>query len=312
MKYLFGPVNSRRLGLSQGIDLLTTKTCTFDCVYCEIGATKIHTCERKEYTPTADIIAEIDELLANDKDDKPIDVFTITATGEPTLHVGLRRIIEHIKANTGKPVVVLTNGAMFDRADVRSDLMGADIVIPSLDAARNDSFRKIDRPAECVNLQKIIHGLGIFCKEFSGQVWLEVLLVKNLNDSAEDITALKEALTTIKPSKTQLNTVARPPLESFAKPLTKEELTNIARQLPYDVEIIASFAPKDNNNTRIADPKEILEMLIRRPCTVADISKALNLNIQATEQLIEKLLTRGDVLAMSHQGKIYYQPPQPS
>ncbi len=309
MKYLFGPVNSRRLGLSQGIDLLTTKTCTFDCIYCEIGPTKIHTCERQEYTPTADIIAEIDELLANDEENKPIDVFTITATGEPTLHSGLRTIIEHIKENTGKPVVVLTNGALFDRSDVRRDLMGADIVIPSLDTARDDSFRRIDRPADCVNLSEIIHGIGVFCREFSGQVWLEVLLVKNINDSKEDIAALKEAIATIKPDRTQLNTVARPPLESFAKPLSEEELHNIARQLPGRVEIIARFAHKDSKNTRRADPEEILSMLIRRPCTVIDISEALNLEQQATQKLIDELVTSGGVVSMSHQGKTYYQPP---
>ncbi len=309
MKYIFGPVNSRRLGLSQGIDLLTTKTCTFDCIYCEIGPTEIHTCERKEYTPTGDILAEIDELLREDENDKPIDVFTITATGEPTLHSGLKTVIEHIKQNTGKPVVVLTNGAMFHDANVRSDLMGADIVIPSLDAARDDSFRRIDRPAACVNLKEIIHGLGIFCKEFSGQVWLEVLLVKNINDSKEDITALQQAITVIDPDRTQLNTVARPPLESFARALTEEELHNIAGQLPGHVEIIASFAPKDRKNTRLADPKEILDMLMRRPCTVSDISEALNLDTQATYQLVDEMIANGDVIPMSHQGKTYYQPP---
>jgi wyosine [tRNA(Phe)-imidazoG37] synthetase (radical SAM superfamily) len=309
MKYLFGPVNSRRLGLSQGIDLLLTKTCTFDCIYCEIGATKIHTCERKEYTPTQDILAEIDILLAEDETDKPIDVFTITASGEPTLHTGLKTVIQHIKKNTGKPVVVLTNGAMFNHADVRTDLMEADIVIPSLDSVRNDSFRKIDRPAPCVNLKEIIQGLGIFCKEFSGQVWLEVLLVRNINDSKEDISALKKAIAVIKPNKTQLNTVVRPPLETFAAPLTKKELHDIAEQLPGHVEIIASFTTKDRKNTRLPDPDEILSMLVRRPCTVSDISEALNLETAATRQIIDELITRGDVISMFHQGKTYYQPP---
>ena len=190
--------------------------------------------------------------------------------------------------------------------------MAADIVIPSLDAARDDSFRRIDRPAACVDLQKIIHGLSVFCKEFSGQVWLEVLLVKNINDSREDIAALQEAIAIIKPERTQLNTVARPPLESFARPLTKEELTNIAGQLPGHVEIIASFTPKDRKHTRPADPEEIIAMLMRRPCTVFDISEALNLDTQATYQLIDELIAQGDVISMSHQGKTYYQPPQPS
>lgn len=309
MKYLFGPVNSRRLGLSQGIDLLSTKTCNFDCVYCEIGHTSIHTCERQEYTPTAEILAEIDTLLSREDLAKPIDVFTITATGEPTLHTGLGEIIRHIKKKTGKPVAVLTNGAMLHRADVRQELAEADIVIPSLDAARPQSFRKVDRPAGCVDLSEIIDGLATFCREFSGQVWLEVMLVRNLNDQADDITALNEAIKRIKPHRVQLNTVVRPPLESFAEPLTHEELTAIARQLPGNVEIIAGFATRPHDSRRAPDNGEILEMLQRRPCTASDISEALNLEPATTDGLMEELADQGLVLRLQHQGKTYYQPP---
>ncbi len=309
MKYLFGPVNSRRLGLSQGIDLLTTKTCNFDCIYCEVGGTFIHTCERKEYTPTKEILAEIDELLAQDDLAKPIDVFTITAMGEPTLHTGLGKIIRHIKEQTDKPVVILTNGAMMHLEDVRRELQAADIVIPSLDSARPESFRKIDRPAQCVDLDEMIDGISLFCKEFSGQVWLEVMLAKNINDQPRDIEALKEAIVRINPERVQLNTVVRPPLENFAKPLTQEELSHIAEQLPGNVEIIASFAKRKHDSWRSPEPDEILEMLQRRPCTASDISEALNLEPEQTNRLMEELADQGKVLKMLHQGKTYYQPP---
>ncbi len=309
MKYLFGPVNSRRLGLSQGIDLLTTKTCNFDCIYCEVGGTFIHTCERKEYTPTKEILAEIDKLLAQDDLAKPIDVFTITAMGEPTLHTGLGKIIRHIKEQTDKPVVILTNGAMMHLEDVRRELQAADIVIPSLDSARPESFRKIDRPAQCVDLDEMIDGISLFCKEFSGQVWLEVMLAKNINDQPSDIEALKEAIVRINPERVQLNTVVRPPLENFAKPLTQEELSHIAEQLPGNVEIIASFAKRKHNSWRSPEPGEILEMLQRRPCTASDISEALNLEPEQTNRLMEELTDQGKVLKMLHQGKTYYQPP---
>ncbi len=309
MKYLFGPVNSRRLGLSQGIDLLTTKTCNFDCIYCEVGGTSIHTCERQEYTPTAEIIAEIDELLAQEDLAKPIDVFTITAMGEPTLHTGLGEIIRHIKEKTGKPVAVLTNGAMMHREDVRQELLAADIVVPSLDSARAESFRKIDRPAACVDLEEMIEGISLFCREFSGQVWLEVMLTKNINDQPRDIEALKEAIMRINPNRVQLNTVVRPPLESFAKPLTHKDLTHIAEQLPGNVEIIASFAKRQHNSWRSPEQGEILEMLQRRPCTASDISEALNLEPAQTSRLMEELADQGAVLKLLHQGKTYYQPP---
>lgn len=311
MKYLFGPVNSRRLGLSQGIDLLTIKTCNFDCIYCEVGATSIHTCDRREYTPTVEILAEIDKLLAQENLAKPIDVFTITAMGEPTLHTGLGEIIRHIKEKTGKPVAVLTNGAMMHREDVRQELQSADIVIPSLDSAQEESFRKIDRPAQCVDLEQLIDGIALFCQEFSGQVWLEVMLTKNINDYPSDIAALKEAIMRIAPNRVQLNTVVRPPLESFAKPLTHKELTHIAEQLPGNVEIIASFAKRKHDSWRSPEPGEILEMLQRRPCTASDISEALNLEPAHTGRLMEELADQGKVLKMIHQGKTYYQPPHP-
>lgn len=312
MKYLFGPVNSRRLGLSQGIDLLTTKTCNFDCVYCEVGGTFIHTCDRKEYTPTAEIIAEIDSLLAQEDLAKPIDVFTITAMGEPTLHTGLGEIIRHIKEKSGKPVAVLTNGATLHLAEVRQELAAADIVIPSLDAARPQSFRKIDRPAHCVDLDELIAGLALFCREFTGQTWLEVMLAKNLNDRPDDIAALQEAIRRIKPDRVQLNTVVRPPLESFAKPLSHEELTNIAEQLPGNVEIIASFAKRQHDSWRSPEAGEILEMLQRRPCTASDISEALNIEPGQTTRLMEELANQGTVRRLQHQGKTYYQPPHAS
>ncbi len=309
MKYLFGPVNSRRLGLSQGIDLLTTKTCNFDCIYCEVGGTFIHTCERREYTPTAEILAEIDELLTQETLAKPIDVFTITAMGEPTLHTGLGQIIRHIKKKTGKPVAVLTNGATMHLEDVRQELQAADIVIPSLDSARPESFRKIDRPAQCVDLDEMIDGIALFCREFPGQVWLEVMLAKNINDQPSDIAALKKAIMRINPQRVQLNTVVRPPLESFAKPLTHEDLSHIAAQLPGNVEIIASFAKRVHDSWRSPEPDEILEMLQRRPCTASDISEALNLEPAQTSSLMEELTDQGKVLKMVHQGKTYYQPP---
>lgn len=307
MKYLFGPVNSRRLGLSLGIDLLPPKICNFNCIYCEVGPTTTFTCERKEYTPTADIIAEIDAFLAAGQQARPIDVFTITASGEPTLHSGLGQVINHLKTVTAKPVAVLTNGSLFFRADVRQELQQADIVIPSLDAAREESFRRINRPAQCANLEEIITGLRLFAGNFRGELWLEILLAKDINDSPEDVAALRQALDDIRPARVQLNTVARPPLEKYAKPLTEKELTEISRLLPGTVEIIAGFRTRKRENTRSAQKTELLEMLQRRPCTESDICEALNLDGQSTARLLRELTENGDIAQSAHRGKIYYQ-----
>lgn len=307
MKYLFGPVNSRRLGLSLGIDLLVSKTCNFNCIYCEIGAATIFTCERKEYTPTANIISEIDTLIATQSAATPIDIFTITGSGEPTLHSGLGKIIGHLKKKTAQPVAVLTNGSLLHLADVRTDLGEADIVIPSLDSAREESFQKINRPAGSIKLEQVIQGLEQFSREFSGEFWLEILIVKGINDTPEDISALKKALTIIKPGKVQLNTVARPPLENYAEALSQKEMESIAAQLPGKVEIIVSFAQEGKGNTRNANKSEILHILQRRPCTALDICKALNLDKNSTIQALDQLEKSGSIDKKEHKGKEYYQ-----
>lgn len=312
MKYLFGPVNSRRLGLSLGIDLVPAKICNFNCIYCEVGPTTLFTCDRKEYTPTADIIAEIDDFLATVNPSRPVDVFTITGSGEPTLHTGLADIIRHLKAKSGKPVAVLTNGSLFHLKEVRDALLDADIVIPSLDAAREESFRKINRPASCSRLEEIINGLSLFCSEFKGELWLEILLAKGINDSADDITALQKALARIKPARIQLNTVVRPPLESFARALTEKELNDIGRRLPGTVEVIADFHKRQRTGVQTAKKNELFEMLKRRPCTEADICEALNLDDESTADLIQFMRKSGEIIQTVHQGKIYYQTPQAS
>lgn len=304
MKYLFGPVNSRRLGLSQGIDLVPPKICTLNCIYCEIGATTNLTCQRKRYSPTQEIINEIDTMLAGEH--PPIDVFTITASGEPTLHSGLGTIIDHIKHKVNKTVAVLTNGTLLHLAEVRRELMGADIVIPSLDSALETSFRKINRPAQCVHLSEIISGLIQFGKEFQGKIWLEILLVKGINDSDADIQALVEAAQKIQPDRIQLNTVVRPPLETFAAPMQERELKTIARQFAGHVEIIADFAARERHHLRPATEPEIMDMLQRRPCTTPDICEALNLDNDQAQALLEQLIQKQLLLRTSHRGKTYY------
>ncbi|MCB2184660.1 MAG: radical SAM protein [Desulfobulbaceae bacterium] len=307
MKYLFGPVNSRRLGLSLGIDLIPDKTCNFNCIYCEVGPNVHFTCERKEYSPTDDIISEIDFFLENENKSKSIDVFTITASGEPTLHSGLGQVISHIKDKSSLPVAVLTNGSLLFQKDVRLELQQADIVIPSLDAALEKSFRRINRPAPCVKFSDIIDGLCLFSQEFSGRLWLEILIAKNINDSDEDIQTLKKILPRINANRIQLNTVARPPLESFAAPATADELQAIAQRLPGKVEIIADFSKRQRGVAGSAERTKIIEILQRRPCTTSDICEALDLDGESTAQLLEDMQETGEIVHMVHQGKKYYQ-----
>ncbi len=326
MKHLFGPVNSRRLGLSQGIDLLPPKICNFNCIYCEINQTPQLSCKRGEHVPTATILAEIDELLQDEARVRDLDVFTITASGEPTLHTGIGAIIRHIKEKTNKPVAILTNGSQLYLQEVRQDLLAADIVIPSLDAARQESFRRVNRPAKCsADLETIIGGIADFSREFKGEIWLEILLVENINDAPADIAALQKAIARIKPGRVQLNTVARPPFESFAKPLTRTRMEEIRREIeqgfdgPVDIlagsrdnEISDSGKGREGSLTSFSPAKAedvIRDILLRRPCTAVDIAASINLDMEHTVTLLESMERRGSLTVKIHGGKKYYRIP---
>jgi wyosine [tRNA(Phe)-imidazoG37] synthetase (radical SAM superfamily) len=323
MKHLFGPVFSRRLGLSQGIDLLPPKTCNYNCIYCEINMAPQLSCERGEHVPSDVIIAEIDELLENKERVRDLDVFTITASGEPTLHTGIGRIISHIKEKTDKPVAILTNGSQLHLKEVREDLGKADIVIPSLDCARPESFRKVNRPAKCSNdLETIIQGIAQFSREFSGEIWLEILLVESMNDSPEDIEALRNAIDRIQPKRVQLNTVARPPFESFASPLSRERLAWIKREIEkgYDgsvdilsgskeTETVDKGKGRDDSTGVVALAEaegEIIEMLRRRPCTALDVAGTLKMETDRASEILGDMKARGELITKIHGGKKYF------
>ncbi|MCK5544474.1 MAG: radical SAM protein [Desulfobulbaceae bacterium] len=308
MKYIFGPVNSRRLGLSLGIDLLPPKICNFDCVYCEVGRTTLLTCERAEYIPTEEIIAEIDRFTDDQALMRPVDVFTITASGEPTLHTGIGQIIGHIKKKTSKPVCVLTNGSLLYKKDVREDLMQADIVIPSLDAATQESYQRINRPADCIALETIIQGLCRFKKEFTGKYLLEILIAKGLNDDPENIKALKESIKKIQPDMVQLNTVSRPAPGRAAQPLNPNELKKLAAKLEGHADVIGDFAKRDRKGGRSVGEIEIVSMVQRRPCTIEDVCEALGAEPAHAGNIMEKLTKTGILCKIIHSGKTYYQP----
>lgn len=326
MNHIFGPVNSRRLGRSLGIDLLPRKICNFDCIYCEVGPTTTLTCERKEYVPTDSIIAEIEEYCSDPLRMAQVDVVTVTASGEPTLHSGLGRILKYLKETTGKPVAVLINGTNLHNPEVVAALCLADVVVPSLDAALEKSFRKLNRPALCLDLQEIIEGLVGFSQVFAGELWLEVLIAEGINDTPEDLDALAGVISRMKLTRVQLNTVVRPPLEKFARPVSRERLEEIARSFSLlpgvpMVEVIAHGASIFAQGADVGECKakfrflrdeelieSILQMLQRRPCTAVDINRTFMLNgPDKVEQLLEPLVKAGTIAKRQHEGKEYYQ-----
>jgi wyosine [tRNA(Phe)-imidazoG37] synthetase (radical SAM superfamily) len=224
---VFGPKRSRRLGRSLAVDVIPRKTCPLDCVYCELGRTNHLTVARKEYVKAEAVLEELRVVLMNQRE--AVDHITLSASGEPTLNTKLGEIIREIKGMTAIPVAVLTNGVLLFREDVRRDLLQADIVLPSLDAASDHVFERINRPHGKLDLEEIIEGLVAFRKEFTGKIWLEILLVRGINDTPEELSLLKSAADRIRPDIIHLNTVVRPPAETWARRIEVEDLRKIRR-----------------------------------------------------------------------------------
>ena len=321
MNFLFGPVNSRRLGRSLGIDLFREKICNLNCVYCEVGPTTVPVNRRGRYSPTREILAEITEFCADPHRLAAVDVLTVTAKGEPTLHLDLGVILRHIKSLTDKPVAVLTNGTTLADDEVREALQLADIVVPSLDAVRAESFSKVDRPARGLTVEAIINGLRDFSRAYRGRLWLEILLVRDINDADADIDALLPVLTTLRLDRIQLNTVVRPPADPGARPVAEARLAEIARRLqaalavPVDLPSpVAGFGDERDAAplpTADAEPaalrQAIIQMVRRRPCTAADIDRVFHLGgAEKVEQLLASLVASGSLRILIHTGDRFY------
>jgi wyosine [tRNA(Phe)-imidazoG37] synthetase (radical SAM superfamily) len=237
--YIYGPINSRRLGLSLGINLTPYKTCSFDCVYCQAGRTTMRTGERKEYSSAGQVLSALREWLDEHKDTAAkLSYVTIAGTGAPCLNNKLGEIILDIKKMVDLPVAVITNSSMLVSPSVRKELLSADLVVPSLDAARQETFEKIDRPVPGTRITDIINALEEFRKEYPGKIWLEIMLVRGLNDSPEDIAGLKQAVERIKPDKIQVNSPVRKPAEEGVVPLDKQRIEEIMRVLGPSAETV--------------------------------------------------------------------------
>lgn len=245
MKYIFGPVPSRRLGLSLGVDIIPIKTCTLDCIYCQVGKTTCKTIERKEYVSPEKVLAELKEVL---QIGKKIDYITLSGNGEPTLNSKLGEIIKGIKKLTALPVAVITNGTLLTDKNVREELLSADLVMPSLDAATQEIFEKIDRPHPLLKIENVIEGLMEFKKIYSGKFWLEIMLVKGINDNQNELNALKKAVKKIEPDRIQLNTPVRPTCEKELQILSAKELLAIKEFFGNKCEILVQLDKKKHED----------------------------------------------------------------
>lgn len=304
-RYLYGPVPSRRLGRSLGIDLVPHKVCTYDCIYCQIGKTTRKTMERKEYVPVQDLIGEIERFLREETSSP--DYLSLSGSGEPTLHSKIGAIIREIKKLTSIPVAVLTNGSLLSLEEVREDLRNADVVLPSLDAVTEEVFLKVNRPLPFFSIEKVIEGLIQFRKIYEGRIWLEILFCKGVNDAWEEILKMREVIDQIQPDQIHLNTVVRPPSEKWASPLNQEEMEKIKDLFGKKASVISGF-DRHPVSLENEDSKEmILKILRRRPLSLSDLRKGIKLRPEILESSLEALIEERKIRKEIFQGETYYE-----
>jgi len=292
MKYIFGPVFSRRLGLSLGVDLVPYKVCSMDCLYCEVGPTTEKTLVRAEYVPYQGVVRELKEYLSHEPE---IDYITFSGYGEPTLFSRLGELVNFLKDNYPYKLALLTNASLLHRDELLKEVERVELVLPSLDAGSEELFRKLNRPAEGLSLEKVVEGIGRLLKETPCEVWVETLFVKGVNDSREEVERIGDLIHKLKPHKWQLNTVVRPPAYGV-EGLTYGELEEIARLVGYPRTEVVARAPSRCSKVPVSQLKEeIYELVLRRPCPVEEIADALGVSRKEVEKAVEELKEEGKV-----------------
>lgn len=301
-RYVFGPVPSRRLGQSLGIDLFSGKHCSYDCVYCQVGRTPQTSIERGEWVPESDVRAEIELKLST----KPhIDYITFSGSGEPTLSTSLGSLLRWLRSRGEHKTAVLTNGSMLWHEGVRADLMEADLVVPSLDAVDETIWRTINRPAPQLDFLAVMDGLATFCNIFKREIWLEILLVASINDGEKHLSELAHKIHDLKVTRVQIHTVTRPPAESFAQASPMDRLERLASLIGDRAEIVMprhdSVEPQGT-----VTPQQVIDMVARRPCTAEDIAIGLSIHTIEAVKIAESLLAKGELTAHLQDGRRYY------
>lgn len=317
-KHLYGPVHSRRLGVSLGVDLVPFKTCSLDCIYCEVGGTTNLTLRRDEYVPYTELITELDFYLASNPN---LDCITFSGAGEPTLYSRVGELVRYIKSSyPSYKLVMITNSTLLPIKEVREELLPIDIIMPSLDAVSEKVFQKINRPVSELTANAMVDGLVKLRQIYNGQMWLEIFFAPGINDRRNELSRFREAILRIQPDRVQLNTLDRPGTEAWIKPESLTNLLEIQKFLqltpyelmlcsfPVQVEIIAnSSAPLSINTLNAGSPELVLNTLSIRPCTAEDLSQMLNIHINEVYKILTWLVKTSKVEVSGQERGLFYR-----
>jgi len=311
-RYLFGPVPSRRFGRSLGVDLLQEKTCTYNCVYCQLGPTALRTTERREWVPTHAVIAEIgrwaDENVQQGSQSQAVDVITVAGSGEPTLHAGLGKVLDAVRKRILIPSALLTNGSLLHLAEVREDAAKADIVKVTLSAPNRASWREIHRPAPHLSFEQTIEGMKKFREEFRGELWIEVMMMEGLNALESDAREIAALAAPIRPDRIQLNTPVRPPAEPFVRPVEKGHLDELASMFHPTAEVIGEYQGRKIRGRDLAE-HDIVALVRRHPCSEEDVAAAFGLRREEVARRLESLLGARLVCCHTRGDRTFYSAP---
>ncbi|MDA3833221.1 MAG: radical SAM protein [Spirochaetales bacterium] len=301
-KYLFGPVPSRRFGRSLGVDLNPYKTCSLDCVFCQLGRTTERTVIRKEYVPTDMVLSELKEWIETDG---RADYITLAGSGEPTLHSGFGEILEFICSESTIPAVLLTNGTMLDLQEVRDAASLANVVKVSLSAWDQASYGWVNRPHPQLLFDNLVKGQKAFRSQFKGQLWMEVFLMAGINSMPADVSKIAALAKEIGPDRIHLNTAVRPPAEDFATVLSKERMEALIHLFHPTAEVIAEFSAKHVNHIQ-ANQETIFSMLQRRPCTANQIADIFGMHINEVSKYLGNLMRTDQIRMERKNTAVYY------
>ena len=301
-RYLFGPVPSRRLGRSLGVDLIPFKTCTMNCRFCQLGDSACARSERAEYVPVDAVLAELEHWK---KAGGTADHITLAGSGEPTLHIAFGEVLQWIKLNTACPSVLLTNGSLLHLPEVRAAAALADKVKVTLSAWDEESFRKIHHPAEGVTFKQLIEGERAFRSVFSGEFCIEVFVVKGMNSAPSEIRKIAALAETVQPDRIDLNTAVRPPADSQIQAVSAEVLAELAVRFNPPAQITASFKAQASPALEVS-PAAVLSLIQRHPATASHLASDYNMPVNEVRELLDGLVAAGSLECEERDGEVYY------